>query len=103
MDYICISKPRGVFTPEVLSTQIEWAKKILEKPGDFVPGGKVIASYAAHNKTLLVFIWDAPSIEALCPMLVQLDLGGYDTDVMPAETVAAHMETLEKALKAMKQ
>ena len=102
MEYICISKPRGIITPEVLSTQIEMAKKIVEKPGDFVPGAKLIASYAAHNKCLLVFIWDAPSIDALCPTLVQLDLWGYDTDVMPAETVAAHMETLEKALKSQK-
>ena len=102
MEYILIHTPRGIIPPEMLSPAIEMGKNLVAKPGDFVHGGKLIASYAARNKSLIVCIWDAPSIEALCPLVEQLDLGGWDTDVMPAETFPAHLERTEKAFKAFK-
>jgi hypothetical protein len=102
MEFILVHKPRGITSPEVMARNIENTKKLVAKPDAFVPGGKVIASYAARSKALVVCIWEAPSAEALCPVLEQMVLGGWDTDVIPAEKTTVYLEKTEKALKAMK-
>jgi hypothetical protein len=102
MEFILIHKPRGIFSPEVATATIEQVRKLLAKPDDFVPGGKLIASYAARGKSFTLCIWDAPSAEALCPFIEQLALAGWDTDIMPAEKMTVHIEKLAKALKAKK-
>ena len=101
MEYILIHTPRGIMTPEMIGPQVEMSKKFIAKPDDFVPGGKLITSYVARNKSLIVCIWDAPSAEALGPFVEQLEMFGWDTDIILAETFAAHIERVEKALKTM--
>jgi len=103
MEFILIHTPRGIMTPEMMAPALEMGKKLWEKPGDFVRGGKLVASYAARNKSLIVCVWDAPSAEALCPFVEQLELGGWDTDIMLAETFPAHLQRLEKTFKAMQK
>jgi hypothetical protein len=102
MEFILIHKPRGVIPPEVMKATIEQLSKLLAKPDDFVPGGKLIASYASRAKSFTVCIWDAPSAEAFFPFLEQLVLAGWDTDMIPAEKMTVHIEKGAKALKAMK-
>jgi hypothetical protein len=102
MEFILIHKPRGIVPQERIAPAIEQLRKLLAKPDDFVPGGKVIASYAARTKSFTVCIWDAPSADALCPFLEQLNMAGWDTDVMPAEKTTVYIEKAAKALKAMK-
>jgi hypothetical protein len=70
---------------------------------DFVPGGKLIASYASRAKSFTVCIWDAPSAEAFFPLLEQIALAGWDTEIMPAEKMTVYIEKLATALKAMKK
>jgi hypothetical protein len=103
MEYILIHTPRGIMTPEMLGPQLEMSKRFAAKPDDFVPGGKLITSYVARNKSLIVCIWDAPNAEALCPFVEQLELVGWDTDIMLAETFVAHVARAEKAFEAMKK
>ena len=103
MEFILIHKPRGIIPPDVLTDQMEQVKKLLAKPDEFVPGGKLVASYAVRGKMLVICIWDAPSIEAVCPMAEQMDLGGWDTDIMPLEKMSVHLEKLSKAMESMKR
>jgi hypothetical protein len=102
MEFILIHEPRGIIPPEVMARNIEQVKKLIAKPGDFVPGGKLIASYAAPGKPLVICIWEVPNVEAFLPLLTQLVMGGWGTDVFPAEKTAAYIERTEKAFKAMK-
>lgn len=102
MEFILVHKPRGIIPPEAMAATLEQASKLLAKPDDFVPGGKLIASYVPRGKSMIFCIWDAPSAEALCPFLEQLEMAGWDTDIMPAEKMAVHIEKLAKALKATK-
>lgn len=103
MEFILIHKPRGIILPEAMAATGEQIRKLLAKPDEFVPGGKLIASYGARGKSFAVCIWDAPSAEALCPFLEQLSLAGWDTDIMPAEKMTVYVERVMKGLKAMKK
>ena len=100
MEFILIHKPRGIISAEVMAATIEQAGKLMAKPDDFVPGGKLIASYVPRGKSMIFCVWDAPGVEALCPFVDQLEMVGWDTDIMPAEKTAVHIEKLAKALKA---
>jgi hypothetical protein len=103
MEFILIHKPQGFLPPEVRGGTIEQTRKLLAKPDDFVPGGKLIAAYGARGKAFIVCVWDVLSAEALCPFVEQLDLAGWDTDIMPAEKMTVRVERLAKALKAIKK
>jgi hypothetical protein len=103
MEFMLIHTPRGINPPEVVARNLELMKKFFAKPDDFVPGGKLIATYGARTKMFIVCIVDVPSAEALCPFLEQIMIAGWDTDVMPAEKTTVCIEKLEKALKAMRK
>jgi hypothetical protein len=103
MEFILIHTPRGIDPPEVVALNVELMKKFFAKPDDFVPGAKMIATYGARTKKLVVCIVDVPSAEALCPFLEQLMMAGWDTDFMPAEKTTVCIEKIEKGLKAMKK
>jgi hypothetical protein len=103
MEFIVIHKPLGIIPPEVMSGTLEQVGKLLARPGDFVPGGKLIASYGARGKSFVVCVWEAPNAEALCPFVEQLVMAGWETDIMPADNMKIHIEKLGKALQAMKK
>jgi hypothetical protein len=103
MEFILIHKPLGIISPEVMGATLEQVGKLLAKPDDFVPGGKLIASYGARCKSFVVCIWDAPSAEVLCPFVEQLVQAGWETDILPAENMTVHIDRLMKALKAIKK
>jgi hypothetical protein len=103
MEFILIHKPLGIIPPEVMASTLEQVGKLLARPGDFVPGGKLLASYGARNKSFVVCVWDAPSAEALCPFVEHLVMAGWETDIMPADNMKVHIEKLGKALQAMRK
>jgi hypothetical protein len=103
MEFILTHKPLGTISPEIMEGTLEQVSRLLAKPDEFVPGGKLIASYGARGKFFNVCIWDVPNTEALCPFVEQLALAGWDTDIIPAEKMTVHVEKLSQALRAMKK
>ena len=101
MEFILIHKPLGIVPPEVMGGTLEQVGKLLAKPDDFVPGGKLIASYGARSKSFVVCVWEAPSVEVLCPVVEQLVLAGWETDIMPAEKMTVQVEKYIGAFKTM--
>jgi hypothetical protein len=60
-------------------------------------GGKVIASYYAIAAPAIYCIWDVPNFDALAPMLRNMSLVGWSTEVIPAEKAEDALPKLEKA------
>jgi hypothetical protein len=102
MEFILIHTPNSNLTRESMPVVLEMAKTVVTTPEKFVPGGKLIASYAARARIFIVCIWDVPSADALMPALEQMNLLGYDTEVIPAEKLGVKMDKLVKAMAAMK-
>lgn len=100
MEVIIIHKPIGVISPEMLKAGIEATKKLLAKPDEFVPGGKLIAAYYARCQWLIVCVWDVPAVEALMPFLEQINMLGWNNEVIPAEKAEVAIEKTAKALGA---
>jgi hypothetical protein len=101
MEYILIHKPIGILPPEVMKLTMEMARKLGAKPQEFVPGGKLIASYYAIGGQAVYCIWDAPNIEALAPLLRNMSIAGWNTEVIPAERAEVALANIEKAMQAM--
>jgi hypothetical protein len=98
MEYILIHTPNNNLTREVMPALVEMGKKFVADPGQFVPGGKMIASYSAQAKMFMVCIWDVPSIDVMMPAMEQMAMMGFDTEVIPADKLAVKMDKLAKAL-----
>lgn len=101
MEVILIHKPMGTLPPEMLTAGMELSKKVLAKPEEFVPGGKLIAAYYGRCLWIAVCIWDVPTIEALMPFLEQINMLGWNNEVIPAEKAEVAMEKAAKALEAL--
>lgn len=102
MEYILIHTPNNNLTPQTMPAVIEMGKKVGANPGQFVPGGKMLASYAAKAKMFIVCLWEAPSIDAIMPAMEQMSIMGFNTEVIPAEKLEVKLDKLAKALAAMK-
>jgi len=76
----------------------ELAKKLITKPEELVPGGKLIAAYHARCEGFTLCIWDAPNAENLMPAFEQLEHLGWDTEVIPAEKM---LDTIPKFANAL--
>ena len=101
MEVLLIHKLIGLVPPEMMAASIEMAKKIAAKPEEFVPGGKLIAQYAARALSMAVCIWEVPSMEALMPLVEQMNMLGWDTDTIPVDKMEVALQKYEKALQAM--
>jgi hypothetical protein len=102
MEYILIHTPNNNLTPQTMLAVVEMGKKLGAKPGQFVPGGKLLASYAAKAKMFIVCLWEVSSIDALIPTLEQMSMMGFNTEVIPAEKLEVKLDKLAKALSAAK-
>ena len=100
MEVLLIHSPMTV-PPEMVAARIDISKKLLAKPGEFVPGGKLIAAYGARALSMAVCLWEVPSMEALMPALEQMNMLGWNTDTIPVEKMEVAIPKLEKALQAM--
>jgi hypothetical protein len=103
MEYILIHTARGIFTPEMLMPMMEQSKAMAANPAAFVPGGKLVGSWAARNKALMVCVWDVPNVENLSGLVEMMEFGGWDTDINLAETFQAHLERIGKVMASMKK
>ena len=101
MEVLLIHKLMGVVPPEMIAAGLEIGKKILAKPGEVVPGGKLRASYWARAISMGVCVWEVPSMEALMPFVEQMNMLGWDTDTIPVHKLEVGLKKYEKALQAM--
>jgi len=101
MEVLLIHKPAGLLPPELMAASLEIGKRVMTNPGEIVPGGKLIASYSARGLSMIVCIWEVPSIEALMPLEEQMNMFGWETDTIPLEKMDVTIPKWEKALQAM--
>ncbi len=101
MDYVLIHKPIGLVPPEGMKLAMDMSKKLRANPQEFVPGGKVIASYYAIGKQEIFCIWNVPTIDAFTGLLRMMSIAGWDTDVIPVENGQTAIESIEKTMMDM--
>ena len=101
MEVLVIHKMIGLVPPHMMAASLEIAEKVTTKPGEVVPGGKLIASYSARAIHTGVCLWEVPSTEALMPMCEQMSMLGWDTDIIPVEKMGVALPKLQKALQDM--
>ena len=101
MEVLLIHTPIGMLSPEMWAAALDMGKKMEANPGEIVPGGKLLASYGARAQSMVVCIWEVPSMEALMPALEQMSMMGWDTDTIPVEKMEVAVPKVEKALQAM--
>ena len=100
MEYITIHTPNNNLTRETMPAMVEMGKQVTANPGQYVPGGKLLAAYSAQAKMMVVCIWEAPSIDVIMPALENMSMMGFDTDVIPADKLDVKMDKLSKAMAA---
>ena len=97
MEVLLVHKTVGVLPPEMMKTGMEMGRKLIAKPEEFVPRGKILYSVAALNSWMLVCLWDVPSVDVLVPVTEQMKMVGWDTDIIPVEKTEVWLSKLEKA------
>ena len=100
MEYILVHTPNSALTPQTMAAMVEMGKQVGANPGQFVPGGKLLASYSAQAKMFIICLWEAPSIDAIMPALEQMAMLGFDTEVIPAEKLEVKLDKIAKAMAA---
>ena len=100
LEFILIHRLRPV-PPELMKRALELSKEFIADPSKVVPGGKLIASYAAYAQSVAVCIMEAPSVAVLMPFLEQLWAVGLETEVIPAEKMEVVIPKMEKMLAQM--
>lgn len=99
MEVILIHRPKGTPPPEVSMAAIDFVKKVFNAPGEFVPGGKLVASYATLNDMIVVCIWDVPTLDTLMPFVEQLNFLMTSTEIFPVVKAEVFMQKFEQVLK----
>jgi hypothetical protein len=103
MEYMLVHTGRGIFTPEIMVPMMEQSKLMANNPAAFVPGGKLVGSWVARNKALIVCIWEVPSVENLGGLVEMMELSGWDTDINLTESFPAHIERIGRVMASMKK
>ena len=101
MEVLLIHKAVGLLPPESWVALTEMGKKLQANPGEFVPGGKLIAAYSARALSMIICLWEVPSMEAMMPALEQMNMLGMDTDTILVDKLPVGIAKFEQALKAM--
>jgi hypothetical protein len=102
MEVLLIHKPIGLLPPESWVALTELGKRLETNPGAMVPGGKLIASYSARTLSMIICLWEVPSVDAFMPTLEQMNMLGVDTDIIPVDKMKVAITKFEQALQAMK-
>jgi len=92
MEVLLLHRPRGILGPELLKAAMELEKQIIAKGG---------TSYVARNYGLIICLVDTPSIDNVIPTCEQMNMIGWDTEIIPVEKSADAMPKMEKALAEM--
>ena len=101
MEVLLIHKLISVVPPEMMAASLEIGKKLNSNPEELVPGGKPIASYSARAQSMVICLWEVPSMDALMHPLEQMNMLGWDTDTIPVEKMDVTIPKWEKALQAI--
>jgi len=101
MEFVLVHRPIGLMPPEAMKPFLETAKKLCANPQAFVPGSKLIGSYYAIGAQVIYCIWDVPNIEALAPLLRNMSVSGWNTEVVPAEKAEVALANIAKAMEAI--
>jgi len=101
MEIILIHRPRGLLPPELVKASIELGKELNVKTEKAVPGGKLVASYAACGQMCIFCVWDVPRVDNLMPLCGQMTWLGWDTEVIPVQKMKDALPAMEKALAEM--
>lgn len=99
MEVLLLHRPRGQLPPELLKASMEIGKQILARSPS--GGGKLIASYTARNQMLIICLVDTPSMDSVIPTCEQMNMVGWDTEIIPIEKSADAAPKMEKALAEM--
>ena len=98
MEVILIHTAIGIFSPEFMKTNIEFGKTI--KTGKS-PYGTLISTHMDCGKFRLFCLWDVANVESLSPLLGQMALFGWNTEVIPVQKTPDGLSNIEKALAQM--
>lgn len=101
MEIILVHKPIGLIPPESMKLSMDRAKELCAKPQEFVPGSKLIGSYTAIGAQVIFCIWDVPNTESLLPLLRNMSIAGWNTEIIPVERTEVAIPNIEKAMAAM--
>lgn len=101
MKYLVIHRQLGPVPTEMYKKMIETAKQFVADPSKFVPEGKQIASYKAIGQSMVVCIWDVPSMDALIPFWEQMNFFEWETEVIPVEKMSDFLPKAEKMFAEM--
>jgi hypothetical protein len=99
MEVLLLHRARGQLPPELLKASIEVGKQILTKGAR--GGGKLTFSYTALNKALIICLVDTPSMDSVLPTCQQMNMIGWDTEIIPVDKTADATPKIEKALAEM--
>jgi len=101
MEILLIHTQLGPVPPEMMVKTIELGKELAADTAKFVPEGKLIGSYKAIGQSRVVCLWDVPSIDALTPLLEQMNFLEWETEVIPVETMDVFIAKAEKIMAQM--
>ena len=101
MEILLIHTQLGPVPIEMTVKTIEIAKELAADPSKFVPGGKLKGSYKAIGQSCVVCLWDVPSIDALTPLLQQMNFMEWETEVIPVETMDVFISKAENMIAQM--
>ena len=83
-----ISFRSEIDTGSIIKKAIEMGKQLEADPSKFVPGGKPIATYKALGQSMVICIWEVPSLDALTPIIQQMNFMEWETEVIPVEKMS---------------
>ena len=92
MEVLLLHRPRGQLPPELMKASMELGKQIMAKGG---------TTYIARNQMLIICIADVPSMDSVIPSSEQMNMVGWDTEIIPIEKAADATPKFEKALAEM--
>ena len=101
MEILLIHTQLGPVPSAMMVKTIEIAKELATDTAKFVPWGKLIGSYKAIGQSRVVCLWDVPSIDALTPLLEQMNFMEWETEVIPVETMDVFIAKAEKVITQM--
>jgi hypothetical protein len=99
LEVLLIHRPKGILPPELLKASIQVGKEVIIKGP--LGGCKLLASYTARNQMLIVCIVDTPTMDDVIPVVEQMMMVGWDTEIIPVEKSITALPKMEKALEQM--
>jgi hypothetical protein len=93
MEVLLLHRPRGQLSPELMKASMEIGKHIMAKGNS--------TTYIARNQMLIICLADVPSLDSVIPSSEQMNMVGWDTEIIPIEKAEDATPKFEKALMEM--